>query len=71
MTCFLFSFLFFFFFFFSEVEAIHSMCPGVYGFSYDDGMGLVTCEPTARYLFTIGGLARCVLLRKRCLFHLG
>ncbi|CAJ1438319.1 unnamed protein product [Effrenium voratum] len=36
------------------VEAIHSMCPGVYGFSYDDGMGLVTCEPTARYLFTIG-----------------
>ncbi|CAE7220749.1 TLP1 [Symbiodinium sp. CCMP2592] len=36
------------------VGAIHHMCPGVYGYSYDDGMGLVTCQATSTYFFTVG-----------------
>ena len=30
------------------------MCPGVYGYSYDDGIGLITCEATSTYSFTVG-----------------
>ncbi|CAE7463395.1 unnamed protein product, partial [Symbiodinium pilosum] len=36
------------------VQAIHQMCPGVYGYSYDDGMGLITCDATSTYMFTVG-----------------
>ena len=38
----------------NKVGAIHHMCPGVYGYSYDDGMGLVTCQATSTYFFTVG-----------------
>mmetsp|Transcript_7917 Transcript_7917/g.18367 ORF Transcript_7917/g.18367 Transcript_7917/m.18367 type:complete len:533 (-) Transcript_7917:68-1666(-) len=36
------------------VAAVHEMCPGVYGYSYDDGMGLITCEATATYTLDVG-----------------
>jgi len=36
----------------SFVQAVHSMCPGVYGYSYDDGMGLLKCSSTTRYEVT-------------------
>merc|ERR1719262_601742 len=25
------------------LKAVHELCPGVYGFAYDDGMGLMRC----------------------------
>jgi hypothetical protein len=28
---------------------VHQMCPGVYGYAYDDGMGLIRCETTTTY----------------------
>jgi hypothetical protein len=31
------------------VEAVHSMCPGVYGYSYDDGIGLMSCPRGTQY----------------------
>lgn len=31
------------------VQKVHSMCPGVYGYAYDDGMGLVQCPAVASY----------------------
>lgn len=31
------------------VEAVHRLCPGVYGYSYDDGVGLLTCSATSIY----------------------
>jgi len=34
------------------VQAIHRMCPGVYGYAYDDGMGLLTCPAGTRYEMT-------------------
>lgn len=34
------------------VNAVHAMCPGVYGFSYDDGMGLMRCQAGTAYELT-------------------
>lgn len=34
------------------VRAVHRTCPGVYGFSYDDGMGLLQCSPDTHYEMT-------------------
>lgn len=34
-----------------EVQTIKELCPGVYGFAYDDGVGLLRCEATTRYFF--------------------
>jgi hypothetical protein len=34
------------------VRMVHQMCPGVYGYAYDDGMGLIRCETTATYEMT-------------------
>ncbi|CAK0810166.1 unnamed protein product, partial [Prorocentrum cordatum] len=31
------------------VKAVHEHCPGVYGYSYDDGMGLITCPKDTTY----------------------
>lgn len=31
------------------VQAVHEHCPGVYGYSYDDGMGLITCPKDTHY----------------------
>jgi len=33
----------------SFVQAVHEHCPGVYGYSYDDGMGLITCPNDTTY----------------------
>jgi hypothetical protein len=33
----------------SFVKAVHRNCPGVYGYSYDDGMGLITCPKDTKY----------------------
>ncbi|CAK0810848.1 unnamed protein product, partial [Prorocentrum cordatum] len=33
----------------SFVKAVHKNCPGVYGYSYDDGMGLITCPKDTKY----------------------
>jgi len=33
----------------SFVKMVHRACPGVYGYSYDDGMGLTTCPAGTRY----------------------
>lgn len=32
--------------------AVHSKCPGVYGYAYDDGMGLLKCTPSTTYELT-------------------
>jgi len=34
------------------VQAVHDSCPGVYGYSYDDGMGLVRCSSDTTYEVT-------------------
>lgn len=34
------------------VRAVHQNCPGVYGYSYDDGMGLLVCPATTVYHMT-------------------
>uniref|UniRef100_A0A7S2HG63 Apple domain-containing protein n=1 Tax=Alexandrium andersonii TaxID=327968 RepID=A0A7S2HG63_9DINO len=34
------------------VQAVHQNCPGVYGYSYDDGMGLILCPPNTTYDMT-------------------
>lgn len=34
------------------VKGVHEMCPGVYGYSYDDGMGLLQCPPDTKYKVT-------------------
>lgn len=34
------------------VRAVHQLCPGVYGYAYDDGMGLVNCEANTHYTVT-------------------
>lgn len=34
------------------VQAVHHMCPGVYGYSYDDGVGLLTCPAGTTYEMT-------------------
>jgi len=31
------------------VKAVHKLCPGVYGYSYDDGMGLGQCPAGTKY----------------------
>jgi len=31
------------------VQAVHRMCPGVYGYAYDDGMGLMKCSSHTQY----------------------
>jgi len=31
------------------VKAVHRLCPGVYGYAYDDGMGLAQCPAGTRY----------------------
>jgi len=31
------------------VKAVHHKCPGVYGYSYDDGMGLLVCPNHTQY----------------------
>jgi hypothetical protein len=31
------------------VKSVHKNCPGVYGYSYDDGMGLITCPKDTKY----------------------
>jgi len=36
----------------SFLEAVHMQCPGVYGFAYDDGVGLLQCTPTTEYEVT-------------------
>jgi hypothetical protein len=34
------------------VKMVHQMCSGVYGYAYDDGMGLIKCEATTTYEMT-------------------
>lgn len=34
------------------LEAVHQKCPGVYGYAYDDGMGLLQCTPSSFYDLT-------------------
>lgn len=34
------------------VQNMHKMCPGVYGYAYDDGMGLLRCSPATKYIVT-------------------
>jgi len=34
------------------VEGVHKMCPGVYGYAYDDGVGLMTCAASTIYQIT-------------------
>jgi len=34
------------------LDAVHGLCPGVYGYAYDDGMGLLRCVPTSIYELT-------------------
>lgn len=34
------------------VEAVHDQCPGVYGYAYDDGMGLILCPSNTTYDMT-------------------
>eukprot|EP00419_Tripos_fusus_P049330 CAMPEP_0172821232 /NCGR_PEP_ID=MMETSP1075-20121228/15800_1 /TAXON_ID=2916 /ORGANISM="Ceratium fusus, Strain PA161109" /LENGTH=414 /DNA_ID=CAMNT_0013662029 /DNA_START=180 /DNA_END=1424 /DNA_ORIENTATION=- len=34
------------------VRGVHRMCPGVYGYAYDDGMGLLKCTPDTVYTVT-------------------
>ena len=31
------------------VEAVHKLCPSVYAYAYDDGMGLAQCPAGTRY----------------------
>jgi hypothetical protein len=33
----------------SFVKAVHKHCNGVYGYAYDDGMGLITCPKDTKY----------------------
>jgi len=34
------------------VQAVHKMCPGVYGYAYDDGVGLLNCPAGTTYEMT-------------------
>mmetsp|Transcript_75343 Transcript_75343/g.161410 ORF Transcript_75343/g.161410 Transcript_75343/m.161410 type:complete len:496 (+) Transcript_75343:70-1557(+) len=34
------------------LKAVHERCPGVYGYAYDDGMGLLRCESSSVYELT-------------------
>jgi len=34
------------------LKEVHHRCPGVYGYAYDDGMGLLRCTPTTTYDLT-------------------
>lgn len=34
------------------LDIVHNYCPGVYGYAYDDGMGLLRCDATSRYTVT-------------------
>jgi len=34
------------------VQAVHDGCPGVYGYAYDDGMGLIRCPDDTKYHVT-------------------
>jgi len=34
------------------LKTVHSKCPGVYGYAYDDGMGLLRCVPQSIYELT-------------------
>lgn len=34
------------------VQTVHRNCPGVYSYSYDDGMGLIRCDSTTQYEVT-------------------
>eukprot|EP00442_Polarella_glacialis_P046827 CAMPEP_0115096610 /NCGR_PEP_ID=MMETSP0227-20121206/29838_1 /TAXON_ID=89957 /ORGANISM="Polarella glacialis, Strain CCMP 1383" /LENGTH=365 /DNA_ID=CAMNT_0002490401 /DNA_START=116 /DNA_END=1213 /DNA_ORIENTATION=- len=34
------------------LEAVHSKCPGVYGYAYDDGIGLMRCSAATTYTLT-------------------
>jgi hypothetical protein len=34
------------------VQNMHKMCAGVYGYAYDDGMGLLRCSPQTKYIVT-------------------
>jgi len=34
------------------VAGVHAMCPGVYGYSYDDGTGLMRCQAGTEYQLT-------------------
>mmetsp|Transcript_82981 Transcript_82981/g.213823 ORF Transcript_82981/g.213823 Transcript_82981/m.213823 type:complete len:518 (-) Transcript_82981:129-1682(-) len=36
----------------SFVKAVHESCPGVYGYAYDDGMGLLLCPDDTKYEVT-------------------
>merc|ERR1712241_353806 len=36
----------------SFVQVVHKSCPGVYGYAYDDAMGLLRCNATSRYQLT-------------------
>jgi len=36
----------------SFVRAVHKGCPGVYGYAYDDGMGLLKCPDDTKYRVT-------------------
>eukprot|EP00428_Durinskia_dybowskii_P017556 CAMPEP_0170226508 /NCGR_PEP_ID=MMETSP0116_2-20130129/12965_1 /TAXON_ID=400756 /ORGANISM="Durinskia baltica, Strain CSIRO CS-38" /LENGTH=446 /DNA_ID=CAMNT_0010477233 /DNA_START=143 /DNA_END=1483 /DNA_ORIENTATION=- len=36
----------------SFLKTVHSKCPGVYGYAYDDGMGLLRCAPSTIYELT-------------------
>lgn len=40
------------------VQNMHKMCPGVYGYAYDDGMGLLRCSPQTKYIVTFYCLAQ-------------
>lgn len=34
------------------VQAVHRFCPGVYGYAYDDGVGLISCPAGTKYQVT-------------------
>merc|ERR1719277_977685 len=34
------------------LKEVHHRCPGVYGYAYDDGMGLLRCTPRTVYDLT-------------------
>lgn len=34
------------------LKAVHERCPGVYGYAYDDGMGLMRCSSATIYMVT-------------------
>jgi len=36
----------------SFVNTVHSVCPGVYGYSFDDAEGLMKCHPSTQYVIT-------------------